>query len=106
MKIESLVKAREKLKSNVNENKDFKKGFTTGVDSSFKVFKEYVDSYNKYYDNIKLLLKEEKKIWTKWIKFYEKQNNINKENLLKIYNKWLFNYFFKFSSENELIFEI
>ena len=106
MKIEPLVKAREKLKNNIRENKDFKKGFTNGVDSSFEVFKKYVDGYNRYYDDIKLLLKEEKNIWKKWVNFYEKQNNINKENLLKIYNKWLFNYFFKFSSENELIFEI
>lgn len=104
MKIKPLIEIREKLKKNTKNSPEYKKGFETGIDTSFEVFTKYINQYKKYYDNIKLLLKEEEKIWKKWVDFYEKQNNINKENLLKIYNKWLFNYFFRVEKENELNF--
>jgi len=106
MEIEPLTELKDKLKKDKNENTEYQKGFKTGIDTSFEVFCKYIDCYNKYYDDIKLLLKEEKNIWKKWINYYEKQKNINKDNLLKIYNKWLFNYFFKVTSENDLSFEL
>lgn len=102
MKIEPLREEINKLKKEIEEKKGYKRGFNEGVDASLKLFNRYVDFYDRYFDDINLLLKEEKKTWEKWISYYEKQKNINKDNLLKIYNKWLFNYFFDFSPIDEL----
>ncbi len=106
MKDESLIELKEKLKNGITKENDYKKGFEKGIDESFKLFSKYAKNYSKYYNNIKLLLKEDKRTWKKWIEFYDKQKNINKENYLNIYNKWLFDYFFNFSTENELKFEL
>ena len=95
MKIESLKNKKKCLIKDINKkNINFSEGFKNGVERSFEVFSSYINFYNRYHDNIKLLLDEQKKIWKKWTEFYENQDNITRNNYLKIYNKWLFNYIF------------
>lgn len=103
MKLEPLKNKKHNLKKELNKkNSHFSDGFKNGVDKSFEVFSSYIHYYNRYQDNIKLLLDEQKKIWKEWTKYYDKQDNINKENYLEIYNKWLFNYIFiKNNLDNE-----
>ena len=39
-------------------------------------------------------MKEQQKIWSKWIKYYNTKKNINNDNFLDKYNDWLFSYIF------------
>jgi len=95
MKLEPLKNKKSNLKKELNKkNSRFREGFKRGVDKSFEVFSSYIKYYSRYQNNIKLLLDEQKIIWKKWTRLYEKQDNITKENYLEIYNKWLFNYIF------------
>jgi len=107
MKLEPLKKKKYCLIKDLNKkNNNFNEGFKDGVDRSFKVFTSYINYYTRYQDDIKLLLDEQKKIWDKWTKFYEKQGNITKENYLDIYNKWLFNYIFGDNSSEENVYSL
>jgi hypothetical protein len=53
-----------------------------------------VDLYKKYKNDVKLLMKEQKKVWNEWIKYYESHKEIKNSNYLETYNNWLFNYAF------------
>jgi hypothetical protein len=101
MKYDSLKNKKQKikkefLKSNNNKNIENKyyKGFEKGVDDSFDLFASVIDSYKKYMNNVKLLMKEQKNVWLEWVKYYDNQSDITSVNYLERYNKWLFNYAF------------
>ena len=39
-------------------------------------------------------MNEQKNIWSKWVRYYESQSNVNTSNYLENYNNWLFDYIF------------
>jgi len=99
MKYEPLKNRKEQLKKDLlkdkkNEENNFHNGFKKGVDDSFSLFESYINLYKKYKNDIKLLMNEQKNIWSKWVKYYEKQSKVNSSDYLNIYNEWLFNYVF------------
>jgi hypothetical protein len=103
MKYESLKNKKYKLiKTNLKkENTEFSTGFEKGVDESFNLFVSYINLYNKYKNDVKLLMQEQKDVWKEWVKFYENQNNLNKSNYLEKYNFWLFDFIFSNITEKE-----
>jgi len=97
MKYEPLKNQKEKLKSKPSkesEENNYNSGFKKGVDESFHVFASYVDLYKRYKNDVKLLMNEEKNIWSKWVEYFENKSNIDKANYLDVYNNWLFDYVF------------
>ena len=40
--------------------------------------------------NVKKLMNEQNKLWSKWIKYYNDKNSIDSSNFINNYNKWLF----------------
>ena len=89
-----LIKKKQELKNIINESSNddtYYEGLKKGVSESFKFFNCSMSFYKKYKNDVKLLMKEQNKLWLEWIKYYNKQENINKLNYLDIYNKWLFN---------------
>ena len=97
MKCESLKNKKQKLiKENQSRknNKDFSNGFEEGVENSFDIFASFVELYNRYKNDVKLLMSEQKNIWKQWVDFYEKQTKIDQSNYLENYNDWLFDYLF------------
>jgi len=96
MKYKSLKDKKQELKKNhkKSSNNEFKDGFEQGVDNSFDLFASYVDQYKRYKDDVKLLMKEQKNVWTNWVKYYENQSNVDTANYINKYNEWLFDYMF------------
>jgi len=102
MKCEPLKDKKQKmmkdaLKStdnNINDESEFYIGFKKGVDDSFNVFASFVDLFNKYKNNVKLLMNEQKDVWLKFVQYYENQSDTNTSNYLNRYNNWLFDYIF------------
>ena len=102
MKFEPLKDKKQKmmkdvLKSTDNNNNDkneFYLGFKKGIDDSFNVFASFIDLFNRYKNNVKLLMNEQKDVWLKFVQYYEAQSDINKSNYLSRYNNWLFDYIF------------
>ena len=102
MKFEPLKNKKEKMMKDIittadkkiNDENEFYLGFKKGVDDSFNVFSSYIDLFNKYKNNVKLLMNEQKDVWLKFVKYYETQSNTNTSNYLSKYNNWLFNYIF------------
>ena len=102
MKCEPLKDKKQKIMKDVlrstdskpNDENEFYLGFKKGVDDSFNTFASFVDLFNKYKNNVKLLMNEQKDVWLKFIKYYKTQSNTNKSNYLNIYNNWLFQYIF------------
>lgn len=90
MKKDALKSTKHDIPS---ENK-FYLGFEKGVDESFDLFASIVDSYKQYRDDVKLLMKEQRKVWTEWVDYYDNQSDIDVSNYLDRYNDWLFNYAF------------
>ena len=90
-----IEKNLQKLK-NKNDSDDTKyySGFEKGVNESFEAFATSIDAYKRYKNDVKLLMKEQQKIWSKWIKYYNSKNNINNDNFLDKYNDWLFSFIF------------
>ena len=78
----------------INENSEFYNGYKEGIENSFEVFASFIDLFNKYKNNVKLLMNEQKDVWEKFVKFYESQSNIDKSNYLSKYNSWLFEFLF------------
>ena len=109
MEYEPLKDKKQKLKNTIfssnkqkSEKKDFCIGFEKGVDESFEVFETFIEYYNKYKNDVKLLMNEQKNIWSKWVKFYDNQTKVNPSEYLIKYNEWLFNYIFSnINEENE-----
>jgi len=102
MKFEPLKDKKQKivkdfLVSNdkkIDEKSEYYFGFKKGVDDSFDVFASFVELYNKYKNNVKLLMNEQKDVWLKFVKYYDAQSDKSKSNYLSKYNTWLFNYIF------------
>jgi hypothetical protein len=102
MKCEPLKDKKQKIKKDfltgsdngVNKKSDFYSGFKKGVDDSFEVFSSFIDLFNKYKNNVNLLMKEQRDVWLKFVKYVEAQKGIDKSNYLNKYNNWLFNYIF------------
>ena len=97
MKYEPLKDKKQKLKKNRSSSKDknqFHQGFEKGVDDSFDIFDSYVGYYKRYKNNVKLLMNEQKNVWSRWVKYYESQPRVDTSNYLHKYNDWLFDYIF------------
>jgi len=97
MRYESLKDKKQKMIKNSQQSKnndEFYKGFEKGVDNSFELFYSFIDLYKKYKNDVKLLMKEQNNIWSKWVNYYEEQNKIDTTNYLENYNNWLFDYIF------------
>ena len=96
MKYEPLKDKKQQLKKNQNksDNNEFKIGFEKGVDNSFDLFASFIDLYKRYKGDVKLLMKEQKNVWSNWVKYYENQSNVDPSSYLDRYNEWLFDYFF------------
>jgi len=96
MKYVSLKDKKQQLKKGQkkSKNEEFRIGFEKGIDESFDLFSNFIDLYKKYKNDVKLLMNEQKPIWTKWVKYYENQPKVESSNYLNIYNEWLFNHIF------------
>ena len=112
MKYESLRNKKQKIKKDgctskqKNSDDKFYLGFVKGVDDSFEVFASYVEYYKGYKNDVKCLMNEQRNIWKEWVKFYEKQTDISKENYLDRYNNWLFDYIFSNISNDDSFFSM
>ena len=82
-----------------NEENSFSHGYKTGVEQSFFSFSKLVKKFEKYQDNVSLLMKEEKTIWKKWVSYYEQCPDISKNEYIEKYNDWLFSFLFKDNEE-------
>ena len=103
MKYEPLKNKKQKMIKNSQQSKnndEFYRGFEKGVDNSFELFYSFIDLYKKYKNDIKLLMNEQKNIWSKWVDYYEKQNKIDATNYIDNYNNWLFDYIFSDFNED------
>jgi hypothetical protein len=102
MKFEPLKNKKEKMKEDIlkssnnkiNDKSEFYYGYRKGIDNSFEVFANFIELFNKYKNNVKLLMNEQNEIWKKFVKFYESQTNLDKSNYLSKYNSWLFEFLF------------
>ncbi len=105
MKLQPLSMQKESLKKKQapSQSKNYRDGFLEGIEESFKQFKLTIELYRKYKDNVKLLMEEQNNVWRKWVEYYEKQKNIDKDNFLQRYNDWLFSYIFDDESSKEWI---
>jgi len=99
MTLESLDEIKTELTKKTstlskNEEDTFTKGYMTGIEQSFFSFSSLVKKFQKYQNDVKLLMKEEKKIWKKWVSYYEQNSDISKDDYIEKYNTWLFDYLF------------
>ena len=53
-----------------------------------------VKFYKRYKNDIKRLMEEQHKVWSKFIDYYNSQSDIKRSNYLDKYNDWLFDYAF------------
>jgi hypothetical protein len=90
-KKQDIIKQKTKT---AKKNDEFNQGFEQGVEDSFKMFASYVEMYNRYKEDVKLLMKEQKPLWKEWVTFFEKQNKVDKTDYLPLYKSWLFEYIF------------
>jgi len=102
MKFEPIRNKKDKLKKDIlktndkkiNDKSEFYNGYKEGIDNSFALFASFIDLFNRYKNNVKLLMNEQNEVWKKFVKFYESQTNIDKSNYLSKYNSWLFEFLF------------
>ena len=102
MKYEPIKNKKQKMKDEILKLKnkkdsnelEFYSGFEKGVDNSFNLFASFIELYKKYKGDVKLLMNEQKNIWSKWVEYYEQKSDINTENYIEMYNNWLFDYIF------------
>jgi hypothetical protein len=97
MKYDDLIKKKKMLNTIVKNNNDenYKRGLKEGIEKSLDLFNSTIDFYLRYKDNVKILMKEQNKLWNNWIKYYNDQNNIDISNYISTYNKWLFENIFQ-----------
>ena len=86
-----ILKTSEK---NINDKSEFYSGYIQGIDNSFEIFASFIGLFNKYKNNVKLLMNEQNDVWKKFVKFYDSQSNLDKSNYLSKYNSWLFEFLF------------
>jgi hypothetical protein len=97
MKFDELLTKKNKLNEilkNSNNSEKYDIGLKEGIKISFDLFNKSIEFYLKYKDNVKLLMKEQNKLWSKWVSYYNDQNNIDNSNYISSYNKWLFDNIF------------
>ena len=99
MALESLNEIKTELtkKTSIlskNEENSFSNGYITGIEQSFFSFSSLIKKFQKYQNDVKLLMKDEKKIWKKWVSYYEQNSDISKNDYIGKYNAWLFDYLF------------
>ena len=82
------------MKHDVPEKNKFYSGFEKGVDDSFDLFASVVDLYKRYKGDVKLLMNEQRKVWSEWVNYYDSQSDIDVSTYLDRYNNWLFDYAF------------
>lgn len=101
MKYEPLKNKKQQLKKDkkTSDNTEFNIGFEKGVDHSFDLFASFIELYKRYKNDVKLLMKEQKNVWSNWVKYYENQSSVDTSSYLNRYNEWLFDYIF--SNMNE-----
>ena len=67
-------------------------------DDTFGFHKDDVQAavlfYKQYRNDITLLMKEQKKVWDRWIVYYNSLQNVSKSNVNSKFNQWLFDYCF------------
>ncbi|MEF8848978.1 MAG: hypothetical protein V5A68_07595 [Candidatus Thermoplasmatota archaeon] len=92
MNLKALKDKKKNIKKEIQEKEtgSYSKGFQAGIEKSFQIFEFYIKQYKRYKNNVKLLMKEEKKLWKKWVNYYEKHSNIKTEEYENRYNEWLF----------------
>ena len=97
MKYEPLKEKKQKIKKEFLKNRkkedEFFADFEKAVDECFNAFSSHVNMYNRYKDDVKLLMNEQKPVWKKWVEHCD-QKNIDKTDYIVCYNNWLFDYFF------------
>ncbi len=102
MKYGSLKSKKQKMKKDVlkstkhdvSEENKFYSGFEKGVEDSFDLFASVVDLYKRYKDDVKLLMNEQRKVWSEWVNYYDSRSDIDVSTYLDRYNNWLFDYAF------------
>jgi hypothetical protein len=111
MKYIQLLNKKEEINNIVNQSQSNEKtetidikyyeGFKKGVLESFNLFNSTIDFYKQYKDNVKLLMKEQNKLWHKWVEYYNTKTGIDKSNYNDNYNIWLFENLFSELNNNE-----
>lgn len=99
MSLETLPKLKKELiNSNSSipqsEQDSYLQGYKIGINQSFNSFHKLISQFKKYQNNVKLLMKDENKIWKEWVSYYENQPNISKSDYIDKYNEWLFDFLF------------
>lgn len=98
MKYDQLINKKKELNKIINNSnnndKKYNEGLKKGVAKSFDLFNLTIEFYIKYKDDVKLLMKEQNKLWNNWVKYYNTQNKIDNSNYISSYNKWLFDNIF------------
>ncbi len=111
MKYDQIIDKKKELSeiinnsNNVNEEDKYDKGLRKGISESFQLFESVISFYNQYKGNVNLLMKEQNKLWLKWVNYYNHQTGINNSNYTNRYNKWLFDNLFiilNFEEKSEL----
>ena len=67
---------QQELKNIINKSSNddtYYEGLKKGVTESFKFFNYSMSFYNKYKNDVKLLMKEQQSVWKKWINYYNKK---------------------------------
>ena len=93
-KKQQLIKKCSLKNKDKKTKKDFHEGFEKGVDDSFDLFANFIELYKRYKNDVKLLMNEQKNVWSKWVKHYENQSKVDSNDYLNLYNEWLFNFVF------------
>lgn len=102
MKYEPVKDKKQKMKKNIRKlassdalnDDNFYLGFEKGVSDSFDLFASTIEAYRQYKNDVKLLMKEQQKVWSKWVRYYDSKSDIDNSNYLDRYNNWLFDYTF------------
>ena len=110
MKFDQLMykkKELNKMINNSNNNEKYYEGLKKGVTESFNLFNSTISFYKEYKDDVKLLMKEQNKLWLKWVDYYNSQTSIDNSNYKNRYNKWLFdNIFSNINTEERELLEL
>jgi len=96
MKYDQLIDKKKELEKTINNSKElninekYLEGLKKGISESFNLFNSTIAFYKKYKDDVKLLMKEQNKLWIKWVDYYNNQTSIDNSNYKNRYNIWLF----------------
>ena len=95
---EPLKDQKQTIKKSINgstdlkglKDKNFNQGFEKGVSDSFNLFASTIESFKRYKDNVKLLMKEQQKVWKKWVEYYNGKSDIDNfaENICDWRHSW------------------